>query len=543
MPPYNDNQMVVAYYRYSSSSQNEASIEQQREMVHQWAKSQSLVVVNEYEDAAKTGTNADRPGYQLMLRELPKIKPAYVAVWKNDRLARKRTELILVKQTIRKAGARVHYIEGISPTDSPDSVLMEGVADAFAEYYSLQLSANIRRGQRYNAERALSNGHKIFGFSVGSDKRYVADPETAPIVTQIFDDYAHGVSMQKIADRLNAQGIRTIRGYQFTPKNLNKLLKNRAYIGEYSFGEHVIEDGMPRLVADDVFEQVQRRFAINKRCGAKTKAELVAQGEEAPVYWLTGRMYCLTCGESMEGVSGTSKTGRTYRYYYCLNQRKKKCSAKTLRKDEIETRVIEIIESFLHQPDMLASLAVDLADHYRKTHERGDEVLNALEARRRDIEAKLANFVKAIAQGIFNASTAEAMNALEAQKQELDAAIQTERVKATLFEDEVSIGSFYKRFAEATIDTVDTRDQLFDYFVDKVFVGPNQIVIVSYYYDSEKHIELEDLEEALLSGDRAEEVRMYARKHEFDTSPSSGDGGNRTPVRRAHNRTSPGAAR
>ena len=543
MPPYNDNQMVVAYYRYSSSSQNEASIEQQREMVHQWAKSQSLVVVNEYEDAAKTGTNADRPGYQPMLRELPKIKPAYVAVWKNDRLARKRTELILVKQTIRKAGARVHYIEGISPTDSPDSVLMEGVADAFAEYYSLQLSANIRRGQRYNAERALSNGHKIFGFSVGSDKRYVADPETAPIVTQIFDDYAHGVSMQKIADRLNAQGIRTIRGYQFTPKNLNKLLKNRAYIGEYSFGEHVIEDGMPRLVADDVFEQVQRRFAINKRCGAKTKAELVAQGEEAPVYWLTGRMYCLTCGESMEGVSGTSKTGRTYRYYYCLNQRKKKCSAKTLRKDEIETRVIEIIESFLHQPDMLASLAVDLADHYRKTHERGDEVLNALEARRRDIEAKLANFVKAIAQGIFNASTAEAMNALEAQKQELDAAIQTERVKATLFEDEVSIGSFYKRFAEATIDTVDTRDQLFDYFVDKVFVGPNQIVIVSYYYDSEKHIELEDLEEALLSGDRAEEVRMYARKHEFDTSPSSGDGGNRTPVRRAYNRTSPGAAR
>ena len=502
MPPYNDNQMVVAYYRYSSSSQNEASIEQQREMVHQWAKSQSLVVVNEYEDAAKTGTNADRPGYQLMLRELPKIKPAYVAVWKNDRLARKRTELILVKQTIRKAGARVHYIEGISPTDSPDSVLMEGVADAFAEYYSLQLSANIRRGQRYNAERALSNGHKIFGFSVGSDKRYVADPETAPIVTQIFDDYAHGVSMQKIADRLNAQGIRTIRGYQFTPKNLNKLLKNRAYIGEYSFGEHVIEDGMPRLVADDVFEQVQRRFAINKRCGAKTKAELAAQGEEAPVYWLTGRMYCLTCGESMEGVSGTSKTGRTYRYYYCLNQRKKKCSAKTLRKDEIETRVIEIIESFLHQPEMLASLAVDLADHYRKTHERGDEVLNALEARRRDIEAKLANFVKAIAQGIFNASTAEAMNALEAQKQELDAAIQTERVKATLFEDEVSIGSFYKRFAEATIDTVDTRDQLFDYFVDKVFVGPNQIVIVSYYYDSEKHVEFEDLKETLLSGNR-----------------------------------------
>lgn len=88
---------------------------------------------------------------------------------------------------------------------------MEGVADAFAEYYSLQLSANIRRGQRYNAERALSNGHKIFGFAVDQDKRYIPDPETAPIVTQIFHDYASGVSMQKICDQLNAQGIRTTR--------------------------------------------------------------------------------------------------------------------------------------------------------------------------------------------------------------------------------------------------------------------------------------------------------------------------------------------
>lgn len=36
-PAYNDNDLVVGYYRYSSSSQNEASIEQQRELVHRWA--------------------------------------------------------------------------------------------------------------------------------------------------------------------------------------------------------------------------------------------------------------------------------------------------------------------------------------------------------------------------------------------------------------------------------------------------------------------------------------------------------------------------
>ncbi|WP_455151439.1 recombinase family protein [Schaalia odontolytica] len=215
-------------------------------------------------------------------------------------------------------------------------------------------------------------------------------------MAQIFDDYVHGISMQKIADHLNAQGGRTTRGYKFTPKTLNKLLKNRAYVGEYSFGKHVIDGGMPCLVADEVFEEVQRRFAINKRRGAKTKAELAAQGVDAPDYWLTGRAYCLTCGGPMEGVSGTSKTGKTYRYYYCLNQRKKMCTAKAVRKDETELRVDEIVESFLAEPEMLASLAVDLADHYKKTHGRGDEILKAFEARRTDVEVKLANFVKAI---------------------------------------------------------------------------------------------------------------------------------------------------
>lgn len=114
----------------------------------------------------------------------------------------------------------------------------------------------------------------------------------------------------------------------------------------------------------------------------------------------------------MEGVSGTSKTGKKHRYYYCLAQRKKKCSAKPVRKDEIEPRVEEIVTSFLTDPEMLASLAVDLDDHYQQTHGRGDEILKALEARRADVEKKLANFVKAIYQGIFNETTAEAMRSL-----------------------------------------------------------------------------------------------------------------------------------
>ena len=88
-----------------------------------------------------------------------------------------------------------------------------------------------------------------------------------------------------------------------------------------------------------------------------------------------------------------------------MNQRKKKCSAKTVRKDATELRIVEIVEPFLAEPELLVSLAVDFADHYKQTYGHGDEILKALEARRADVETKLANFVKAISQGIFNAST------------------------------------------------------------------------------------------------------------------------------------------
>ena len=427
---------------------------------------------------------------------------------------------LLGKQAIRSVGARVHYIEGISPTDSPDSVLMEGVADAFAEYYSLQLSANIRRGQSYNAERALSNGHKVFGFTVDADKRYIPSPETAPIITQIFDDYAHGTAMQKIADRLNAQGMRTTRGYRFTPKSLNKILKNRAYIGEYSYGTYITAEGMPRLVDDDTFDKVQRMMGVNKRRGAKTRTQLDAMDNEATDYWLTTRMLCERCGAPMEGVSGTSKTGRKHRYYYCLAQRRKQCTAKPVRKDDAEDLVTRVVKWFLHDTEMLASLAVDMADHYRKTHTNGNEVLKGLETMRRDVETQLGNFVKAISMGIINDTTARAMRALEERKAELDTAIQAEHVKETLYEDETSIGAFYQRFAHARMDDPEVRDMLFEYFIDKVWIGPETISVASRFYDSTELMTHDDFIQAQQTG----EVLTLSR--EFNTSPWGGDGGN-----------------
>lgn len=77
---------------------------------------------------------------------------------------------------------------------------------------------------RYNAENCLSNGHRIFGYEIGPDKKYVINPDTAPVVQRIFHDYANGVPMKQIADTLNGQGIKTVNNKDFTINGLRSIL-------------------------------------------------------------------------------------------------------------------------------------------------------------------------------------------------------------------------------------------------------------------------------------------------------------------------------
>ena len=82
----NDNNLAIAYYRFSSHSQNDASIDQQRELAHDWADAHGFKIVQEYEDAAISGTTDARPGFQQMLSEVAKIRPHTLIMWKTDRL-------------------------------------------------------------------------------------------------------------------------------------------------------------------------------------------------------------------------------------------------------------------------------------------------------------------------------------------------------------------------------------------------------------------------------------------------------------------------
>ncbi len=484
----NDNNLAIAYYRYSSHSQNEASIEQQRELAHEWADAHGLKIVREYEDAAISGTKEDRPGFQLMLSEVAKIRPNTLIAWKTDRLGRDKYVLAMAKKTIRDAGCEIHLLAENIPTDTAEGILIEGLMEALAEYYSRNLSVHIQRGMDFNAEHANFNGHKVFGFKtekVDKKRKYVIDPDTAPFVQLMFAKYAEGEPMQSICDEFNEAGLRTSRGNPFGVKTMHRMLKNRAYIGEYRHGEFVVPGGMPALVDGETFDRAQKRLAENKRKGSQRARGMDEDG--APRYWLTGKLYCGECGETMQGVSGTSKTGRTYYYYYCSAQRKKLCAKKKVKKDWIEDLVTDVLRYIIDDSENLMSLAVDAAVYY-KEHYKETGYLEGLEAKRKEVEKGIANLMKAIEGGALSDTLIERLNQLEAQKASLNDAIQAENVKVSLCEDEHSIKAYFEKFLHADFDNPETRDKILEYFVDKIYLYDEKLVVTSWYSEDKTEI-------------------------------------------------------
>lgn len=490
----NNNNLAIAYYRFSSHSQNEASIEQQKERAHEYADAKGLTIVKEYADAAISGTTSARPQYQLMLSEIEKIKPAVLILWKTDRLGRDKYELIIAKKKIRDVGCSIHLVSEPTPDDSPESVLMESILEGMTEYYSKNLSENIHRGMNFNAEHALYNGHRIFGYKVDENKKYIVDDTQAPFVQRMFADYASGKAMVDIVNSLNAQGVRTNRGVKFSINTVTKILKNRAYIGEYHFGEYVIPGGMPGLVDPATFDKVQTKLIRNKRSGSQRRA--VMQTEEAPRYWLTGKLFCGECGASMQGVSGTSKTGAKYYYYSCKKQRAKVCRKKPVRKEWIEKVVTNVLTALLDDTELIASIAVDAADYY-KTNYRDTGYLESLEAERKNVEKALNNFVKAIEAGIYNDATQKRMLELEEEKSSLTEAIEAEKIRKALCADEHSIQAYFDKYLHVDLNDPETRDAVLEYFIDKIFVYDDNIIITSWLSDDKTDIPFDLLNKEL----------------------------------------------
>lgn len=469
---------AVIYARYSSHGQTEQSIEGQLAKGHEYAAAQGYTVVHEYIDRAMTGRNDNREAFQKMLSDTGKHQFQVVIVWKVDRFGRNREEIAFNKHTCKKNGVRVEYVAESLP-NSPEAVILESVLEGMAEYYSIQLSQNIRRGQLESAKKCQCVGGSVpLGYTLDSDKHFVIDPQTAPVVKKIFDLYAEGATISEITGQLNEQGIRTARKQLFTKNSLTKLLKNEKYIGIYAYKDVVrVEGGVPAIVDKSTFDRVQELLKINRRAPSHTWTKVE--------YLLTDKLFCGHCGSPMVGESGFSHTGAKYSYYGCIKRRREKaCDKKPVRQDWIEALVLDETVKLLHD-DELMEYIIDRTWEYYQITDKVQEEKAVLEAQLAEVDKAINNLVRAIEAGIFNAATKSRMDELDAQKAALTASLADLELTSGIRITRDHIEYFLLRLRDLDVKDRECQKRLVQTFVNAVFVYDDGRVKITYNYSGQ----------------------------------------------------------
>ena len=479
---------AVIYARYSSHSQTEQSIEGQIASARQYAEAKGYNLVREYIDRAKTGRNDNRAEFQRMLSDTAKRQFNVIICWKVDRFGRSREEITFNKYKCKKNGVRVEYVaERLS--DTPESVILESVLEGMAEYYSLQLSQNIHRGQLESAKKCHTlGGPKPLGLKSDPEtKRYVIDEKTAPIVRLIFDRAVQGSTIEQIVRELNKMGLKTSKGVPFTQNSIYSVLKNEKYVGVYEYKGIRVEDGIPAIIDRESYTKAQENMKVNKRKPAHkwVNAE----------YILTDKIFCGKCGSPMMGESGWGKCGGKYTYYTCFNKRKKHtCDKAPVRQEWIEQLVIDEVVKLL-QDDELMQFIIDGTWEYYQANDESKQKRAAIQRQLTDTEAGIAGLLKAFEAGAVSDSLIERLNSLEGQKKDLQATLANIGLDKGLQVTRDHIEYFLLQFRKMDYRDPEVQKRLIKTFVNSVFVFDDELTITFNYSGNDNTITLRDLKD------------------------------------------------
>ena len=476
---------AVIYARYSSDSQREASIEGQLRDCKAYAEKNGITVVGTYIDRAYSAKTDDRPDFQRMIKDSGKKIFDVVLVWKLDRFARNRYDAVNYKYQLEKNG--VHLVSAMEPiSQGPEGIMVESMLIGMAEYYSAELALKVARGERENALQCKYNGGMVpLGFTIGKEDRlYHIDPETAPIVQEIFRRYADGEPAEKIAASLNERGLRTRTGKPFVKNSFFQIFRNRRYIGEYRYKDIVTPGGIPAIVDKDLFDRVQQRFEQNRIAHGRPAKEDVS-------YLLTTKLFCGKCGTLMGGESGTSHMGNTYYYYKCGNAKrhgKAHCDLKAIRKEPLERFVVDTAIKVIFSDEIIERL-IDLV---MEAQQQENTRLPVLKEQLRDTEKRLANLLEAIEQGILTPTTKQRLDELEARKEALNTSILEEELTKPVLTREW-IRFWLEKFRKGDVGSTEHQRQIIDTFVNSVYVFDDRVVLNFNFTDDAKTVTREEV--------------------------------------------------
>ncbi len=250
---------AVIYARVSSREQEQEgfSIPAQLKLLRDYASRNSLRITEEFIDV-ETAKIAGRTRFGEMvnfLKRSPKCR--MVLVEKTDRLYRNFRDYVILEDL----DVEIHLVkEGqvISKDAKSQAKLTHGIQLVLARNYIENLREEVKKGMREKAEQGSYPGRAPLGYRNNSGTRSIeVDPEKSKIIEKAFQLYGTGnYSLSSLRETLWAEA-----GLKISKAHLEKLLKNRFYLGYFVWQGIEYKGSHEPLIDAATFHRVQDVFS------------------------------------------------------------------------------------------------------------------------------------------------------------------------------------------------------------------------------------------------------------------------------------------
>lgn len=523
-----------AYLRLSKEDGDKAesdSIANQRDLIHHFLsdKPDIQLAAERIDDGFSGARFDDRPAFQKMIADIKAGEINCVIVKDLSRFGRNFVEAgryidqFFPQHGVRFIAVNDHYdsAEGRSPSDNVLLPFMNLVNDAFCRDISIKVRSQLEIKRK---KGDFIGSFAVYGYLKDPEDRHklIIDEFAANVVRDIFKWKMDGASQQRIADRLNENGVlspmeykrfcglayRT--GFQVNPKAkwtavaVGRILKNECYIGTLIQGKRTtpnhkvkktiekpmeewvrVENNHPPIVSRGNFAIVNRLLLQDTR---------IAPHEEK-VSLFSGLLFCGDCKQTMI-KNGVCKKGKTYSYYMCgTNRTTKKCTSHRVPEQLVHDVVLASLKQHISNILQMEKVLNDIG---QRPFQR--EEIRKLDARIMKKQEEIKRYQKlkttlyeSLADNLLDREEYLAFKAMyDGRKQQAEAAVtKLKRDMDHLLKNDCREIRWIEKFREyRNIDALDRR--MVVTLLDKIYVYEDNRFDIhfQYQYDYERALAL-----------------------------------------------------
>ena len=217
----------VGYIRVSTTGQKDGnSPTVQRDQITKYCDLKNIELIDIIEES-KSGKNVRlRPGFKRVIATVQKEKFDAVVVSKLDRGFRSTQDALEIIKKLDKKGISFHSVAESIDTRSAMGRFFLTIMAACAELESARLSermSDVWAFKKANGEKV--GGYTPYGFWAIKGK-LIPNPKEQAVIHRIKNMADSGVSLSKISEQLNAEGVTTKQGNKWYAQSIKNMIRS-----------------------------------------------------------------------------------------------------------------------------------------------------------------------------------------------------------------------------------------------------------------------------------------------------------------------------